>query len=174
MASCKYWDCGWCYAPDDVKPSTSATPHKQCLNPDCCLNLKSQMTETTMKNNTKRAIGTTTGLMLQTLGKAVENPGEEVEFIDHHEQKHAQLQLYKTKIELFAKALNLDVSVDLRLKENCVDYGLYVKSNWGLPYSQRTPAEEKWKEIYGFYPAKRLYDAERWEYFQQGFESAQK
>ena len=45
MVSCKYWDCGWCYAPDDVKPSTSATPHKQCLNPDCCLNLKSQMTE---------------------------------------------------------------------------------------------------------------------------------
>jgi len=44
-SACKYWDCGWCYAPDDVKPSTSATPHKQCLNPDCCLNLKSQMTE---------------------------------------------------------------------------------------------------------------------------------
>jgi hypothetical protein len=134
-------------------------------------NKKSVMTETTMKNNTKRAIGTTTGLMLQTLGKAVENPGEEVEFIDHHEQKHAQLQLYKIKIELFAKALNLDISVDLRLKENCVDYGLFVKSNWVSPYSQRTPAEEKWKEIYGFYPAKRC-DAEKWEYFQQGFESA--
>jgi hypothetical protein len=136
-----------------------------------CEELEKTMTEPTMKNNTKRAIGTTTGLMLQTLGKAVENPGEEVEFIDHHKQKHAQLQLYKTKIELFAKALNLDVSVDLRLKENCVDYGLFVKSNWVSPYSQRTPAEEKWKELYGFYPAKR-YDAERWEYFQQGFESA--
>jgi hypothetical protein len=49
---CKYNDCGWCYAPDDVKPSTSATPHKQCLNPDCCLNLKSQMTEKQSKENT--------------------------------------------------------------------------------------------------------------------------
>ena len=144
---------------------------KQIIDEIIMENKKSVMTETTMKNNTKRAIGTTTGLMLQTLGKAVENPGEEVEFIDHHEQKHAQLQLYKTKIELFAKALNLDVSVDLRLKENCVDYGLYVKSNWVSPYSQRTPAEEKWKELYGFYPAKR-YDAERWEYFQQGFEAS--
>jgi hypothetical protein len=134
-------------------------------------NKKSVMTEPTMKNNTKRAIGTTTGLMLQTLGKAVENPGKEVEFIDHHERNHAQLQLYKTKIELFAKTLNLDVSVRLGLDENCVYYGLFVKSNWVSPYSQRTPAEEKWKELYGFYPAKRC-DAERWEYFQQGFESA--
>ena len=135
-------------------------------------NKKSVMTEPTMKNDTKRATGRTTGLMLQTLGKAVENPGEEVEFIDHHEQKHAQLQLCRIKIELLAKALNLDVSVDLRLKENCVDFGLYVKSNWVSPYSQRTPAEEKWKELYGFYPAKQLYDAERWEYFQQGFDAA--
>ena len=46
MTSCKYYDCGWCYAPDDVKPSTSATPHKECLNPDFCLYLKSQMKET--------------------------------------------------------------------------------------------------------------------------------
>ena len=132
---------------------------------------KSVMTEPTMKNDPKRETGRTTGLMLQTLGNAVENPGEEVEFFDHYKQNHAQLQLCKTKIELFAKTLNLDVSVDLRLKENCVDYGLYVKSNWVSPYSQRTPAEEKWKELYGFYPAKR-YDAERWEYFQQGFEAS--
>ena len=99
----------------------------------------------------KRATGRTTGLMLQAIGKAVENPGTEVEFIDHHEQNHAQLQLCKTKIELLAKTLNLDVSVDLRLKENIVDFGLFVKSNWVSPYAQRTPAEEKWNEIYGYY-----------------------
>jgi hypothetical protein len=29
MNKCKYFDCGWCYAPDDAKPSTSATPHKE-------------------------------------------------------------------------------------------------------------------------------------------------
>ena len=134
-------------------------------------NKKSVMTEPTMKNDTKRATGRTTGRILQALGNAVENPGEELEFIYHHKQNHAQLQLCKTKIELLAKTLNLDVSVVLRLKENCVDIGLYVKSNWVSPYSQRTPAEEKWKELYGFYPAKR-YDAERWEYFQQGFEAS--
>jgi hypothetical protein len=120
----------------------------------------------------KRATGRTTGLMLQALGEAVENPGKEVEFIDHHEQNHGQLQLYKTKIELLAKTLNLDVSVAICYFTD-IKWKLLVKSNWVSPYAQRTPAEEKWNEIYGYYPAKRC-DAERWEYFQQGFEAAQK
>ena len=119
----------------------------------------------------KRATGRTTGLMLQALGEAVENPGKEVEFIDHHEQNHGQLQLYKTKIELLAKILNLDITVEIVNKG--WRFATYVKSNWVSPYTQRTPAEEKWNEIYGYYPAKRC-DAERWEYFQQGFEAAQK
>ena len=119
----------------------------------------------------KRATGRTTGLMLQAIGKAVENPGTEVEFIDHYAQNHAQLQLCKTKIELLAKTLNLDITVEIVNKD--WRFATYVKSNWVSPYAQRTPAEEKWNEIYGYYPAKRC-DAERWEYFQQGFEAAQK
>ena len=124
-----------------------------------------------METDTKRATGRTLGLALQAIGKAVENPGTEVEFINHNPQNVAQHQMCKEQIELLAKTLHLDVSVDI--KDNLVDFGVFVKSNWISPYSQRTPAEEKWKEIYGFYPAKRC-DAERWEYFQQGFEAAQK
>ena len=120
----------------------------------------------------KRATGRTTGLMLQALGKAVENPGTEVEFIDHHAQNHAQLQYCKERIESIAKTLNLDVSVGLGLKENCVDFGLYVKSNWDSPYSQRTPAEEKWKEIYGSYPDS-LGDNVLFHSFKIGFEASQ-
>jgi len=43
MTKCKYWDCGFCYAPDDVK--TNAT-QGGCFEPEHCPYLKSQMTET--------------------------------------------------------------------------------------------------------------------------------
>ena len=126
----------------------------------------------------KRATGRTTGLMLQAIGKAVENPGTEVEFIDHHAQNHTQLQLYKTKIELLAKTLNLDVSVNNWTRvdnNNMATFGLYVKSNWVSPYAQRTPAEEEWKELYGEYPQLHLLtEYERFSYFKKGFEAAQK
>ena len=117
----------------------------------------------------KRATGRTTGLMLQALGKAIENPGTTVVFIDHHAQNHAQLQLCKTKIKLLAETLNLDVSVDLRLKENLVDFRLFVKSNWVSPYSQRTPVEEAYEKVFGHPPE----CAQRgvWFGFQQGFEA---
>ena len=126
-----------------------------------------------MKNNPNRATGRTTGLILQALGKAVENPGTEVEFIDHHEQNFAQLQYCKEMIEKIAKQLNLDVSVNnwARVHNNMeTSSGLYVKSNWISPYSQSKKAEEKWKEIYGYCPDKRHI---AWHYFLQGFEAAQ-
>ena len=123
----------------------------------------------------KRATGRTTGLMLQALGKAVENPGTEVEFIDHHAQNRAQLQYCKKMIENIAKTLNLDVSVNNWARvntNNMADFGLYVKSNWVSPYSQRTPAEEKWKEIYGSYPDS-LGDNVLFHSFKIGFEASQ-
>lgn len=43
MTKCKYWDCGWCYAPNDVE--TSANSQSACFDPDYCPYLKSQMTE---------------------------------------------------------------------------------------------------------------------------------
>ena len=104
-----------------------------------------------MKNDLKRATGRTLGLALQSLGKAVENPGKEVEFIDHHEQNFAQLQYCKEMIEKIAKQLNLDVSVVLW--SNKLDdrfrpepFSIFVKSNWVSPCSQRTPVEEAFKD----------------------------
>ena len=133
-----------------------------------------------MKNDPKRATGRTLGLALQCVGKAIENPGTEVEFIDHHPQNHAQLQSCKRQIELLAKTLHLDVSVDI--KSNKLDdrfrpepYSLYVTSNWVSPYAQRTPAEEKWKELYGEYPQLHLLtEYEKFSYFKKGFEAPKK
>lgn len=135
------------------------------------------MTETTMKNDPKRATGRTLGLVLQALGKAVENPGTEVEFIDHYAQNHAQLQYCKERIEKIAKQLNLDISVIVKLegKRHFYQYhSLYVKSNWVSPYSKRTPAEEAYKRVHGVYPS----FCTDWEIFEKAFnlglEAAQK
>ena len=129
-----------------------------------------------MKHDPKRATGRTTGLILQALGKAVENPGTEVEFINHNPQNVGQHQMCKKQIELLAETLHLDVSVEIR--SNKLDdrfrpepFSIFVKSNWVSPYSQRTPAEEKWKEIYGSYPA-NWYDVEKFECFKKGYEAA--
>jgi hypothetical protein len=40
MSVCKYYDCGWCYAPDDVE--TSASSQSACFDYDFCPYLKSQ------------------------------------------------------------------------------------------------------------------------------------
>jgi hypothetical protein len=39
---CKYWDCGWCYAPIDVKTNAN---QGECISPENCPYLKTQMTE---------------------------------------------------------------------------------------------------------------------------------
>lgn len=49
MTHCKYWDCGWCYAPDDVE--TNATLGG-CFEPNHCPHLKSQMTDALFCNAT--------------------------------------------------------------------------------------------------------------------------
>jgi hypothetical protein len=44
MTLCKYYDCGWCYAPENVP--TSAQPSGACLDSQNCPYLReSQMTE---------------------------------------------------------------------------------------------------------------------------------
>lgn len=43
MKKCKYYDCGWCYAPNDV--ATNAHSSSACLASQNCPYLKSQMTE---------------------------------------------------------------------------------------------------------------------------------
>lgn len=256
MTVCNYYDCGWCYAPDNV--STSAQPSGACVVPSNCLYLKSQMTinlhdyvdkevivtyrsgstsvgsisyskddiycqyrykfgqrwydrngrfvidqqnsydivsivtveendknfenakqivdNTMAEDNTKRASGRTLGLALQAIGKAVENPGTEVEFIDHYAQKYSQLSFCKKRIEILSEKLGLDISVDIR--SNKLDdrfrpepYSIFVKSNWIPPYAKRTPAEESWKNYFGEYPNET---DTTWKYFNIGFSRASK
>lgn len=128
-----------------------------------------------MKTNPKRATGRTLGLALQAIGKAVEKPGTVVEFINHNPQNAAQCQMCKRQIEILAKTLYLDVSVDVKLRENLGEFSVFVKSNWIPPYARRTPAEEAFKENYGVYPGelKSADDHKCWASFKRGFKAAQ-
>ena len=114
------------------------------------------------------------GLALQAIGKAVENPGTEVEFINHNKQNLAQQMVCKDQIKLLAKTLSLDVSVEVKMKKPSVDFGVFVKSNWVSPYKP-TPAEEAFKDNYGVYPGElvSLHELDCWKSFKTGFEAAQ-
>ena len=127
-----------------------------------------------MKHDPKRATGRTLGLALQAIGKAVENPGTEVEFINHNKQNPGQHMMCKDQIKLLAKTLSLDVSVEIKLRENLVDLGVFVKSNWVSPY-KLTPVEKAFIENYGMYPDELKSAADRicWMSFKRGFEEAQ-
>ena len=105
-------------------------------------NKKSVMTEPTMKTDTKRATGRTTGRILQALGNAVENPGKEVEFFEHYyPQKVTHLQMCRERIVNIAKKLNLDISVEVKYVDDDDVYKVFVKSNWVSPYAQPTSAK---------------------------------
>lgn len=127
-----------------------------------------------MKNDPKRATGRTTGRMIQMLGKAIEQPGVDMVFIDHEVHNIAELILYKERLADIAKKLNLDVTASVRnsgiYEGKCV-YNLFVKSNWVSPYAQRTPAEEAWKKYWGEYPNNP--NETLWKVFRSGFEAAQ-
>ena len=113
------------------------------------------------------------GLALQAIGKAVENPGTEVEFINHNPQNPGQHQQCKDQIKHLAKTLSLDVSVEIKVRKNLVDFGVFVKSNWVSPY-EPTPAEEAFKDDMGMYPDEVFGQArQHWISFQKGFEAAQ-
>ena len=50
--SCKYWDCGWCYAPDNV--GTNADAQSACVNPSFCPYLG--WTDSGFQTNIKKTI----------------------------------------------------------------------------------------------------------------------
>jgi len=71
MTKCKYWDCGFCYAPDDVK--TNAT-QSGCFEPEHCPYLKSQNQMTNETDISKVLIEGDTATIMGVKYKRVEEP----------------------------------------------------------------------------------------------------
>ena len=71
MTKCKHWDCGWCYAPDDVKTNNS---QGGCIHPECCPYLKSQNQMTNETDISKVLIEGDTATIMGVKYKRVEEP----------------------------------------------------------------------------------------------------
>jgi hypothetical protein len=72
MTKCKHWDCGWCYAPDDVK--TNALGNGGCIHSECCPYLKSQNQMTNETDISKVLIEGDTATIMGVKYKRVEEP----------------------------------------------------------------------------------------------------
>jgi hypothetical protein len=72
MTKCKHWDCGWCYAPDDVK--TNALGNGGCIHSECCPYLKSQNQMTNETDISKVLIEGDTATINGVKYKRVEEP----------------------------------------------------------------------------------------------------
>jgi hypothetical protein len=75
MTKCKYWDCGFCYAPDDVK--TNALGNGGCIHSECCPYLKSQNQMTNETDISKVLIEGDTATIMGVKYKRVEEPKPE-------------------------------------------------------------------------------------------------
>ena len=71
MTKCKYFDCGWCYAPSDIK--TNAT-QSGCFEPEHCPYLKSQNQMTNETDISKVLIEGDTATIMGVKYKRVEEP----------------------------------------------------------------------------------------------------
>jgi hypothetical protein len=79
MTKCKHWDCGWCYAPDDIK--TNAT-QSGCFEPEHCPYLKSQNQMTNETDIAKVLIEGDTATINGVKYKRVEPPKSRTLFIE--------------------------------------------------------------------------------------------
>jgi hypothetical protein len=111
MSACKYYDCGWCYAPYYLK--TSAI-NGACNTPYKCLTFR------------------------ESEPVKYETPMTEIEKV-------------KAQIKVLEKKLSFLEELE----------------------KTKTPCEEGYKKVFGYYPVTDVGDA-YWEYFQKGYEQAQK
>ena len=138
MSACKYYDCGWCYAPDYLK--TNAV-QGGCFEPEYCpsqmtdLQFTSPSGETTIKVQDTGRLGTVAPKTKLHIRKTPMTEIEEVK---------AQIQVLQKKLD-FLEELE----------------------------KTKSPYEEGYKKVFGYYPVTDVRDA-YWEYFQKGYEQAQK
>ena len=87
---CKYFDCGWCYAPIDVV--TSASSSSSCIYPEHCPYLKTEMTKPTDADNAALF-----GKDLRVYSKKE----METKKMDNVESIEAEIKMLQSKLEFY-------------------------------------------------------------------------
>ena len=157
MSACKYYDCGWCYAPDDVE--TSASSQSACFDYDFCPYLISQMSdlkftspsgETTIKVQDTGRLGTVapkTQLHIKM--------DEPVQYETPMTENEEEIEKVKAQIKVLEKKLSFLEELE----------------------KTKSPVEKAYKDVYGMYPITDCMsggdmDYVSWDAFQAGYNAA--
>ncbi len=142
---CKYWDCGFCYAPDDVV--TSASSQGACFDYDFCPYLKTEMTDKQPEviSSGTAIISDENGVPTKVHLSDKEKLTEMTKKMDSVESIEAEIKMLQSKLE-FYKELE----------------------------KTKSPVEEAYKDWYGAYPTDGIAVDNSWDAFQAGYNAAQK
>jgi hypothetical protein len=160
MNYCKYYDCGWCYAPDDVKTNTIQSA---CVEPDYCPYLKSQnqMTnEQTLEYEIKEY-----ALEIEQKAKEI---GKLKDILDRKEQQLKQM----TETDISKVLIEGDTATIMGVKYKRVEepkpqtlkelFQIYVEyGNWAQ--SKEVIAQELVNIVKEFIPEPVTYDGEEYQ-----------
>lgn len=144
MSDCKYYDCGWCYAPDYLK--TNAV-QGGCFEPEYCpsqmsdLKFTSPSGETTIKFEETGRIGT-----VAPKTKLHIKMDEPVQYETPMTENEEEIEKVKAQIKVLEKKLSFLEELE----------------------KTKSPAEEAYKRVYGNYPKSEAV----WNIFQEAYEAA--
>mgnify|MGYP000017293180 CR=1 FL=1 len=149
MSACKYYDCGWCYAPDYLK--TNAV-QGGCFDPEHCpsqmsdLKFTSPSGETTIKVQDTGRLGTVAPKT--QLHIKMDEPVQ-------YETPMTDKELIEIEIAYFQEQIKVKQKKLKELEQT------------------KSPVEEAYNEWYGEYPTNTWQgDVNRWDAFQAGYNAA--
>ena len=164
---CKYWDCGFCYAPDDVV--TSASSQGACYDYEFCPYLKTEITnqQPEVMSSGTAIISDENGVPTKVHLSDKEKLTEMTETHDLRNQWYDEPVQYETSEKVIK-----DIEAQIKMLQSKLEF--YKE----LEKTPPSPVEECYKDWWGEYPTTDdnawEVDHTRWEGFQAGYKSAQK
>jgi hypothetical protein len=159
---CKYWDCGFCYAPDDVV--TSASSQGACFDYDFCPYLKTEMTDKqpeVMSSGTA-IISDENGVPTKVHLSDKEKLTEMTETHDLRNQWYDEPVQYETSEKVIE-----DIEAQIKMLQSKLEFYKELEKT-------KSPVEEAYKDWYGAYPTDGIAVDNSWDAFQAGYNAAQK